>query len=73
MTVYGERIAVLEVEMKESRKEFKVFEEKTEVRFDSIESKLDEILVLKNKAVGVFILLSFLASTGVAAIVYFLP
>lgn len=70
MSIYGERIATLEVEMREQRKSFDDFKHDTNVRLDSMDAKLDELLELRNKGAGIFLVVSGIIGTGVMGVVY---
>lgn len=55
----GERVAVLETELKEARSEL------TEIK-----EKLDELLLLKAKGMGALTLVSLLIGSGLVGIIY---
>jgi ferritin-like metal-binding protein YciE len=64
----GERLARMEVEVQELKTSFDSHKEETKARFDRIESKLDDLLALRDKGLGVFWLMSILGGTGIIAI-----
>lgn len=75
MSAYGERIARVEVEIKELRKSFDDHKEQTNSQFNEIKAglketnqKMDDLLTLRNKGAGVFWLMSLLVGTGVLSI-----
>lgn len=70
MSIYGERIATLEVEIREQRKSLDDFKRETNSRLDSMDGKLDELLELRNKGAGIFLVISGIIGTGVMGVVY---
>lgn len=66
----GERIARVEVELHETRKAFDDFKRSTNERLDRIDGKLDELLELRNKGAGMFLVVSAIIGTGVMGLVY---
>lgn len=70
MTTQGERIARVEVELQETRRAFDDFKRSTNSRLDSIDGKLDELLELRNKGAGMFLVISGIIGTGVMGLVY---
>lgn len=67
MSMYGERIARVEVEVKELRKAFEDHKKTTNDRFEEISGKLDALLELRNKGAGIVWLVSGLIGTGFIA------
>jgi hypothetical protein len=65
MTAYGERIARVEVEVQELKRSFEEHKEQTAAHFTDINKKLDALLALRNKGVGVVWLVSGLVGTGI--------
>jgi hypothetical protein len=70
MTAYGERIARVEVEVRELKREFQEHKEETAKNFSAVNQKLDALLALRNKGAGVVWLLSGAGLTGFLAVVY---
>jgi hypothetical protein len=65
MTAYGERIAGMEVEVRELKKAFYDHKSETTASMNELKDKLDELLVLRNKGAGVVWLVSTLVGTGI--------
>lgn len=65
MSAYGERIASMEVEVRELKKAFNDHKADTNKRFEEISDKLDALLALRNKGAGVVWLVSGLVGTGI--------
>lgn len=77
MSVYGERIMRLETQLKNLDEKF----EETQVRVDAqfaevknqtseINTKVDELLELKNRGAGIFAVVSVLVGTGFMGLIY---
>lgn len=60
----------MEVELHETRKAFDDFKRSTNERLDRIDGKLDELLELRNKGAGMFLVVSAIIGTGVMGLVY---
>ena len=58
MSVYGERVAALEVEIKELKLDMSEYKHQTPETLKDISHKLDTLLALRNKGAGVFWFLS---------------
>lgn len=54
MSPYGERVAAMEVEVKELKAELVEHKELTTDNFKEVNRKLDELLALRNKGAGIF-------------------
>lgn len=67
MSVYGERIVRVETELVDLRKAFEDHKLMTNVRFAEISTKLDLLLALRNKGMGIVWLFSGLFGTGFVA------
>lgn len=65
MTAYGERIASMEVEVRELKAAFHTHKEETNIAMKGLNDKLDELLALRNKGAGVVWLISGLIGTGI--------
>jgi hypothetical protein len=65
MSAYGERIAGMEVEVRELKKAFYDHKSETTASMNELKDKLDELLVLRNKGAGVVWLVSTLVGTGI--------
>lgn len=61
----GERIMGVEVEVRELKKAFEDHKVTTAQEFKDVNSKLDELLAIRNKGAGVFWLVSTLVGTGI--------
>jgi Tfp pilus assembly protein PilO len=75
VSVYGERIARMEVEVQELKREFQEHKEQTARNFIEVKAqfteqnkKLDELLALRNKGAGVLWLIGGIVSTGLFGI-----
>lgn len=64
MTPHNERLARMEVEVGSLTKSFEEHKDETKEKFEEINKKLDDLLVLRNKGMGVFWLISTLVGTG---------
>lgn len=64
-SVYGERIARMEVEVRELKREFAEHKDETAKNFENVNKKLDDLLALRNKGAGVLWLLGGAGFTGV--------
>jgi ferritin-like metal-binding protein YciE len=60
-----ERLARMEVEVKELKSAFQEHKDVTEKKFDEVNQKLDSLLALRNKGAGIVWLVSGLAGTGI--------
>lgn len=65
MTTMGERMAVVETEVKELKQQFTDHQSYTSREFADINNKLDDLLALRNKGAGVFWLISSLIGAGI--------
>jgi hypothetical protein len=75
MTAYGERIARMEVEVQELKREFQEHKVDTsknflevKAQFEAQNKKLDELLALRNKGAGVLWLIGGMFSTGIITV-----
>lgn len=64
MTTSGERIVSVEVEVKGLKQQFTEHKDDTSKQFEDINNKLDDLLALRNRGMGVFWLVSSLVGTG---------
>jgi ferritin-like metal-binding protein YciE len=65
MTAYGERMARVEVEVRELKKAFEEHKAETNVALKALDEKLNDLLALRNKGAGVVWLVSGLIGTGI--------
>lgn len=65
MSTNSERMARVEVEVQELKESFREHKEETNKKFVEISGKLDDLLALRNKGVGVFWLVSSLIGAGI--------
>jgi hypothetical protein len=65
----GERITGMEVEVRELKKSFEDHKVHTANEFKELNTKLDELLALRNKGAGVFWLASSLIGTGIVGVI----
>jgi hypothetical protein len=65
MTTQAERLARVEEQVKALTDNFNEHKEQTNNEFKELNQKLDDILALRNKGVGVFWLISSLIGTGI--------
>ena len=70
MTVQGERLVRVEVEVRELKKVFEEHKEHTNNELDNINNKLDDLLALRNKGAGVFWLVSGLLGSAVIGTIF---
>lgn len=68
MSAYGERIAAMEVEVKELKAELREHKDQTTESFKEINQKLDTLLSIRNKGAGIVWFLGGL--TGLASLIY---
>ena len=66
----GERLAGVEVEVRELKKSFEDHKINTTHQFDELKDKLDELLTLRNKGIGAFWLASSLIGTGIVGLFF---
>jgi hypothetical protein len=69
MSVYGERMARVEVQVEELKKAFNEHKEETAKQFSEINEKLDDLLILRYKGAGAFWLAATLVGTGIVGAV----
>lgn len=65
MTTPGERIVRVETEVKSLKQSFEEHKLHTDSQFEELKEKLDDLLALRNKGVGVFWLASAILGTGI--------
>lgn len=65
MTTQAERLASVEVEVRELKREFDEHKQDTKDEFEKVNSKLDDLLAIKHKGMGAFWLASALVGTGI--------
>lgn len=68
MSAYGERIASMEIEVRELKREFQEHKRETAENFKDLNHKLDELLALRNKGAGILWLLGGAGVTGILTI-----
>jgi hypothetical protein len=61
----GERLAGMEVQVRELKEQFTEHQKATDRKFDEVNQKLDDLLALRNKGAGVFWLISTLVGAGI--------
>lgn len=70
MSVYGERMVRVEVELNELKQSFQEHKSETAKKFTEVNDKLDTLLALRNKGAGVIWLMSGVVGTGFLGGVY---
>lgn len=65
---YGERIARVEVEVQELKREFQEHKKEVNDKLKTMDGKLDDLLALRNKGAGIVWLLSGAGVSGIIAI-----
>lgn len=70
MTTQGERLVRVETEVKALKESFEKHKDHTDRQFEELKEKLDDLLALRNKGVGVFWLASGLLGTGIVGIFF---
>lgn len=63
-SAYGERIASMEVEVKQLKEDFQEFKVETKETLTTMDDKLDRLIGLRNKGAGILWLLSSLLGSG---------
>jgi hypothetical protein len=66
----GERIRGVEVEVRELKRSFEEHKTFTTNEFKDLNTKLDELLTLRNKGIGAFWLISSLVGTGIIGLMF---
>jgi hypothetical protein len=70
MTTQGERLVRVETEVKALKESFESHKDHTDRQFEELKEKLDDLLALRNKGVGVFWLASGLLGTGIVGVLF---
>lgn len=70
MTTQGERLVRVETEVKALKESFEDNKAHTDRQFEELKAKLDDLLALRNKGVGVFWLASGLLGTGIVGVIF---
>jgi hypothetical protein len=70
MTTQGERLVRVETEVKALKESFEDHKGHTDRQFEELKEKLDDLLALRNKGVGVFWLASGLLGTGIVGVIF---
>ena len=65
MTTHVERLVRMETEVMALKDSFDEHKQETNKKFEEINTKLDDLLALRNKGLGVFWIISTLVGTGI--------